>query len=124
MTRCNTCNGIIKKTDSECFTCSEPIPGRAKAKRFQASKPEAQAKVAVPVTPLTNLLFVASLVLTGVSFLSSQKMPLSVSVALSGGLFIARLVVDRKATPRLQVSESASAASQVPPELLRRMTLG
>jgi hypothetical protein len=39
----------------------------------------------------------ASLVLTGVSFLSNQKMPLPVSATLSGVLLVARIVTDRRA---------------------------
>lgn len=29
MARCNSCNGIIAKTDLECFVCGEPVLGRA-----------------------------------------------------------------------------------------------
>ena len=96
MTRCNTCNGIVTKTDSECFTCGERVPGAPRPARFQKPKSKAKAKTAAPVTPVTNLLFMGSLVLTGVSFLSSHKMPLPVSATLSGALFVARLVTDRK----------------------------
>ena len=49
------------------------------------------------MTPLSNLLFVASLALTLVSFLSSQKMSVSFSATLSGLLFVARIVSDRMA---------------------------
>jgi len=124
MTRCNTCNGIVTKTDSDCFTCGEPVNGRARGKRTSKGN-RATAKPAAQVTPVTNLLFMASLVLTGVSFLSDQKMPLPISASLSGVLFVARLVTDRKTTPDPLTREMAAApANQVPPELLRRMTLG
>lgn len=125
MTRCNTCNGIVTKTDSECFTCGERVPGAAKPAWRQKQKSNAKTKKAAPVTPVTNLLFMGSLVLTGVSFLSSHKMPLPVSATLSGALFVARLVIDRKAAPSTESCELASPlADQLPPELLRRMTLG
>jgi len=93
MTRCNSCNGLVTRTDSECFTCGAPVPGVAKPVWYQKRK----AKAAAPVTPISNLLFMASLVLTGVSFLSNQKMPLPVSATLSGVLLVARIVTDRRA---------------------------
>ena len=123
MTRCNSCNGIITKTDSECFTCGEPVPGLPKPVWYQIKK--SKPRTPAPATPVTNLLFMASLVLTGVSFLSSQKLTLPVSAALSGVLLVARIVMDRKAAPSPQSSEGASLrSSQLPPELLRRITLG
>jgi len=30
MARCNSCNGIITRTDLECYICGEPVPERAK----------------------------------------------------------------------------------------------
>jgi hypothetical protein len=119
MTRCNTCNGIVTRTDSDCFTCGEPVNRAGRTKRTSKGKRPAQ------VTPVTNLLFMASLVLTGVSFLSDQKMPVPVSASLSGVLFVARLVTDRKTASNPLNRELAPApVNQVPPELLRRMNLG
>jgi hypothetical protein len=54
-----------------------------------------EQKEAPPVTPLSNLLFMASLVLTAVSFLSDQKMSIGLSASLSAALFIARIFSDR-----------------------------
>lgn len=34
MTRCNSCNGIIAKTDLECYTCQEPVPGKPRPGRY------------------------------------------------------------------------------------------
>jgi hypothetical protein len=92
MTRCNECNGIIARTDSECYICGEPVPG-LKKRAFLRKKKE--QKEAPPVTPLSNLLFMASLVLTVVSFLSDQKMSIGLSASLSAALFIARIFSDR-----------------------------
>jgi hypothetical protein len=36
MARCNSCNGIITKTDMTCYVCREPIPGRAKVSQFRS----------------------------------------------------------------------------------------
>jgi hypothetical protein len=92
MTRCNECNGIIAKTDSECYICGEPVPGFQKRALLRKKK---EQKEAPPVTPLSNLLFMASLVLTAVSFLSGQKMSIGLSASLSAALFIARIFSDR-----------------------------
>jgi hypothetical protein len=92
MTRCNECNGIIAKTDSECYICGEPVPGLKKRSFLRKKK---EQKEAPPVTPLSNLLFMASLVLTAVSFLSDQKMSIGLSASLSAALFIARIFSDR-----------------------------
>jgi hypothetical protein len=35
MARCNSCNGIITKTDVECYVCRERVPGRAKVSLFR-----------------------------------------------------------------------------------------
>ncbi len=34
MTRCNSCNGIITKTDVECYVCGDPVPGAARPKKL------------------------------------------------------------------------------------------
>ena|SRR5277367_3520270 len=86
MARCNECNSIITKMDSECYICAQPVAGAKK-----------QPKPAPPVTPLSNLLFIGSLVLTAVSFFLGEKMSLSLSATLSGVLFIARICADRMA---------------------------
>jgi hypothetical protein len=93
MTRCNECNSVITRTDSECYICGLAVPGARKGfwrRRKEPKPPE-------PVTPLSNLIFMASLALTLVSFLSSEKMSVSVSAALSGVLLTARIFSDRMA---------------------------
>jgi len=120
MTRCNSCNAVIAKIDSERYTCGEPVPGTAKL--FWRSKRE--SKPAAPVTPLSNLLFLASLALMGFSFLSHQRMPLPVSATLSGILLTARIAADRKAAPRQKRASASSQSNEISPALLRRITLG
>lgn len=90
MARCAECYGIIARTDSECYICGRPVPGR---KRWAWRKKE--AKPAPPVTPFSNLLFVASIALTLVSFLAPNTIPVTVGTTLGGILFVARLVSDR-----------------------------
>ena len=93
MARCNECNSVITRTDSECYVCGEVVPGAKKRSQRRKKEP----KPVPPVTPLSNLLFMASLVLTLVSFLSSQKMSIGLSAALSGILLLARIFADRLA---------------------------
>ena len=99
MARCYECNSILTKKDLECFVCGEPVPG-AKKRSWRRKK---ESKPAAPVTPVSNLLFVASLVLMLVSFLSGQKIPVAVTSTLSGILFIARIVSDRIAVKQHMV---------------------
>jgi hypothetical protein len=122
MTRCNACNGVIKRSDLECYTCGDAIPGAIKP--FWRRKRESQPKPAAPLTPLSNLLFIASLVLMAVSFLSTHKMPFPVSLTVSGILLTARMVADRKAAPRQQRVRTSPRSAEMPPALLRRITLG
>jgi hypothetical protein len=98
MTRCNECNSVVTKMDSECYICGEPVSAAQKSfwRRKKAPKP------ITPVTPLSNLIFMASLVLTVVSFCSSEKMSVSLSATLSGILLIARIVSDRMAARQHQ----------------------
>jgi hypothetical protein len=93
MARCDECNSVVTRTDSECYICGRAVPGMKKRSMLAHKQP----KPAPPITPLSNLLFIASLVLTLVSFLSSHKMSLSVSATLSGILLAARIFADRMA---------------------------
>jgi hypothetical protein len=96
MTRCNECNSVITKIDTECYICGETVP-RSQRSFWRRKK---EPKPVAPVTPLNNLIFLASLVLTVVSFLSSQSMSVPISVTLSGILLLARIVTDRIAAKR------------------------
>ena len=93
MTRCNDCNSILTKTDMECFICGQPVPGAKKPlwRCKRASEP------VPPVTTLSNLLLMASLVLILISLMCGQKMSVCVSASLSIALLIARIVSGRLA---------------------------
>jgi hypothetical protein len=54
------------------------------------------------MTPFSNGLVIAALVLTAVCFLTQQKMPVAAGAALSGILFTAKIVTDRRAQKRIQ----------------------
>ena len=94
MTRCQQCNSVITRMDDQaCYICGEPVPGAKK----RSQRPKKQPKPVAPVTPLGNLLFIASLLLTVVSVFSSHKLSLSLSATLSGVLLLARIFSDRMA---------------------------
>ena len=97
MPRCNQCYSVVtRKDDESCYMCGEPVPGAKK--RGQQRKKE--SKSVAPVTPLSNLFFIASLLLTVVSLLSGQRISLSIGVTLSAALLIARILSDRMAARR------------------------
>jgi len=97
MPRCNQCYSVVtRKDDESCYMCGEPVPGAKK--RSQRRKKE--SKPVAPVTPLSNLFFIASLLLTVVSLLSGQRISLSIGVTLSAALLIARILSDRMAARR------------------------
>ena len=123
MARCNSCNGVMTRHDLECYVCGEPLPKVAKP--FWRGKGPFKSKPTAPVTPISNLLFVASLVLSGVGFVFHQKLPLPVTAVLSGILIAAKIVTDRKAAPRNDTPPSDSSRNiEIPAALLRRITLG
>jgi hypothetical protein len=94
MARCNECNSVVTAKDAECYICGLKVPGATR----QMFRPK---KAAPPVTPISNLLFIASLMLTIVSFFSGGRLPLTLTATLSGVLFLARVVSDRLAKQRL-----------------------
>lgn len=91
MARCKECNSVVTRTDSECYICGLPVPGARKL--FWRKKK--QNHDVPPVTPLSNVLFVASLGLTLFSFVLPGRMSVSVGATLGGVLFVARIVSDR-----------------------------
>jgi hypothetical protein len=93
MTRCNQCYGITTKDEERCYMCGDKVPGAKKRSRRLTK----EAKPAAPVTPLSNLLFLASLSLTVAAWICGRKMSLSVSATLSAVLLVARMVSDRMA---------------------------
>jgi hypothetical protein len=96
MARCNECHGVVTVQDAECYICGLPVPGAKK----RLLKPKKETKERPPVTPVSNLLFMASLALTIASFFVGHKMSLSFSVTLSVLLLVARILSDRLAARR------------------------
>jgi hypothetical protein len=99
MARCNQCNSVITRSDVECFVCNEPVPGAKKPFWRRKNEPKAPSQ-ATPVTPLSNLLFVASLGLTLFSFIAPHAMSVAAGSTVGGLLFVARIASDRVAARR------------------------
>lgn len=62
MARCNSCNGIITKTDVECYVCGERVPGRARGAPYRfLAKPTAPPAMNIrnPAGSDASLLMVA-----------------------------------------------------------------
>jgi hypothetical protein len=36
MAKCNSCNGVITRSDLECYVCGEPVPGAPKKSMFSS----------------------------------------------------------------------------------------
>jgi hypothetical protein len=90
MARCNDCYSVLTRDDSECYICGLPAPGTKKPFWRRGKQ-----KIVPPVTPVSNLLFMASIGLTLFSFLSPSTMSVSFGATLGGILFVARIVSDR-----------------------------
>src|ERR1700691_755831 len=75
MDRCSSCNAVVTKQDLRCYICGDQLPKR---RRTAAAR---------PTSGFSNILFMASLGLTAFSFLSPYKLPLSVTLGISGFLF-------------------------------------
>jgi hypothetical protein len=86
MTRCEHCNGIVKKTDSECYMCGERVP------KYVSLVVESKQ-----FSMLSNVVFLASLGYTAFCWISEQKLPLSASLAISGTLLLVKFLADRHA---------------------------
>ena len=86
MGRCNFCFAIVKKTDKVCYICGEPVPHYAGmvAKRKR-------------VTAFTNVLFLASIGFSIFSFFGDHKISLAVSISVSAGLIVLRIIADKLA---------------------------
>ncbi|HUA21075.1 MAG TPA: hypothetical protein VMB25_20145 [Bryobacteraceae bacterium] len=98
MTRCNSCNGILTRTDVECYVCGEPVPGaRKRARRTPAAKLEPGQAPAKPASPLNNLLLLGSLALAAYCYYAGLKMPLALSLGLSVALLSMRFLDGRVA---------------------------
>ncbi len=85
MPRCQACNSVVTKSDVVCYGCGDPIPETHRRPTLQPKR----------ISKVSNIAFFCSLGLTGFSFLSERKLPLAVSIGLSGLLLTVRIIADR-----------------------------
>ncbi|HYL36314.1 MAG TPA: hypothetical protein VEV17_10415 [Bryobacteraceae bacterium] len=83
MARCSSCNGLITKQDVVCYSCGDKLPKRDKLALALTTKSS---------SPWGNLMFGISLALPAFSLFSGYKLPLSVSLAISGLFLLLKLV--------------------------------
>jgi len=75
---------MIGKDDEYCYTCGDRVPKQDKAPVKQK-----------PVSPLTNLVFIASLAFTAYCFFGEPKLSLPVTLAISSALLLIRILAER-----------------------------
>jgi hypothetical protein len=84
MGRCTACFAVVKKTDSRCYVCGDPVPRYAS----QVTKRKS-------ISLFSNILFLISLGFTLFSFISEHKLSLAVSLGVSGTLLGLKIIADR-----------------------------
>jgi hypothetical protein len=84
MGRCNSCFAVVKKYEKRCYVCGEKVP-------HHASLAQNRKKISLA----SNLLFMASLAFSFYCFFAQERLSLAVSLAISGGLLLLRLLADR-----------------------------
>jgi len=91
MGRCLYCHSVVTRHEDSCYICGDSVP----------KQPKDAAAQRRPVSPLTNLVFLAGLVYTAYGFFGPHKLPLPVTVAISTSLLLIRLLAQRMAGRKL-----------------------
>jgi hypothetical protein len=74
----------MTKEEEECYICGDTVP-----KRLQKTVKRQ------PVSPTTNVVFLASLAFTAFCFFGEHKLSLPVTLAISSTLVLVRIVAER-----------------------------
>jgi hypothetical protein len=85
MGRCIYCHSVVTRDEDSCYVCGDSVPKQAKAVAVQRR----------PISPLTNLVFLAGLAYTAYGFFGPHKLPLPVTVAISCSLLLIRILAQR-----------------------------
>jgi hypothetical protein len=88
MGRCNSCYAVVKKHDLACYVCGDRI-----------RRPRSLAAKRKEISVASNILFLASLGFSIYSFFAQERLSLTVSLAISGGLLALRILADRLTRP-------------------------
>ena len=86
MDRCIWCHGVVAKTDKQCYVCGDRL---AKYVSF--------AEKRRPVSPLTNIVFLASLAFTAYCFFAEHKLSLPTTLAIASTLLLIRILAEHLA---------------------------
>lgn len=84
MGRCIYCHSVVTRDEDFCYVCGDSVPKQVKSAVKQR-----------PVSGLTNLVFLASLVFTAYCFFAVHKLSLPVTLAISATLLLIRIFAER-----------------------------
>ena len=89
MGRCVYCHSVVTKDEECCYVCGDRVPKvKAAVKRR-------------PVSPLTNIVFLASLAFTAYCFFGEHKFSLPVTLEISATLLLIRFFAEKLANKNL-----------------------
>jgi len=75
---------VVTRDEDQCYVCGDHVPRHTRA----VAKPR-------PVSPLTNIVFLASLGFTIYCFVAGPKLSLPVTLAISSALLGLRIIAER-----------------------------
>ena len=87
MGRCIYCHSVVTRDEDSCYVCGDSVP----------KQPKTAVVKHQPVSPLTNIVFLAGLAYMAYSFFGPHKLPLPVTVAISSSLLLIRILAQRMA---------------------------
>ncbi len=88
MGRCLYCHGVVTRDEDYCYICGDRLP-KHKRSKVETKRP--------PVSPFTNLVFMASLAFTAYCFFAEHKLSLPMTLAISSTLLLVRIAAERLA---------------------------
>jgi hypothetical protein len=88
MGRCMYCHSVVTRNENYCYVCGDTVP-KNKRTKVDTKRP--------PVSPFTNLVFIASLAFTAYCFFAEHKLSLLTTLGISSGLLLVRIGAERLA---------------------------
>ena len=86
MGRCIYCHSVVTQEEESCWTCGDRVPKQVR-----------RTVRVRPVSALTNVVFLASLAFTIYCFFAEHKLSLAVTLAISMGLLLIRILAEKVA---------------------------
>jgi hypothetical protein len=90
MGRCVYCHSVVTRDEASCYVCGDSVPQDVRSKTAVVKSR--------PVSPLTNLVFLASLGFTAYCFFAEHKLSLPVTLAISSLLLGIRILAEKLAS--------------------------